>query len=220
MSEPEMTGRKACAALFDLDGVLIDTEPIYTQIWSDINREYPTGVEDFALKIKGSTLPRILSGYYPDPATAAAVAGMLAEREENMTYPLFDGVMDFLAQLKEAGIPTAIVTSSGDAKMRRLFARTPGFRAMFSQVLTDSSVSRSKPDPQGYLLAAKLLGVPAGDCYVFEDSYNGLRAGMASGATVIALSTSNPAESLEGMSHAVIPSFVGFTVQKMLSVRR
>ena len=150
--------RFPAAALFDLNGVLLDTEPVYTRIWSDIERVYPTGIDNFALKIKGNTLPRILNTYFPDPDVQAAVKAMLAEREEAMEYPVFDGVMDFLEGLRRLHIPAAIVTSSGDAKMQRIARKEPEFMAMFRALVTDSCVTHSKPHPEPYLKGAEALG--------------------------------------------------------------
>lgn len=208
------------AALFDLDGVLIDSETAYTRIWTDIDTLYPTGIEDFALKIKGSTLEGIFAAYYPDPSTRRAIEAYLRQREDEMEYELFPGVRAFLSMLQEAGIPSAIVTSSGPAKMRRLFGALPDFGEAFAAVITDADVSRSKPDPEGYLLAAQRLGARPEDSFVFEDSYNGLRAGRAAGATVIALSTTNPAERLEPLADAVIAGFEDFDVDAMLRIAR
>lgn len=183
------------AALFDLDGVLIDTEPVYTEIWSDIERHFPTGIDNFAQIIKGTTLPNILNQYFRHE-DHTAIVNMLTEAEDNMEYPLFSGTIPFLKKLKEAGIPAAIVTSSNDIKMRRLFDMYPGFNEYFDAIITDSHVKRSKPDPEGYLLAASKLGVSPADCIVFEDSFNGLKAGLAAGASVVAIATTNPASTL------------------------
>lgn len=206
------------AALFDLDGVLIDTEPAYTRIWEDIDRLHPTHIPGFALKIKGCTLKSILSTYYPDSEEQVEICRLLAEREQNMDYEHFAGVEAFLRELAAEGIPAAIVTSSGEDKMARLFASLPGFRDYFGVVITDKDVTRSKPDPQGYILAARALGAEPADCFVFEDSFNGLRAGRAAGAKVIALSTTNPAESLRPLADIVIAGFENFTVAGMLSL--
>lgn len=183
------------AALFDLDGVLIDTEPVYTEIWSNIERHFPTDIDNFAQRIKGTTLPDILNQYFRQE-DHAAIINMLTEAEDNMEYPLFAGTVPFLKKLREAQIPAAIVTSSNDIKMRRLFAMYPGFNEFFDAIITDSHVKRSKPDPEGYLLAASKLGVEPADCVVFEDSFNGLKAGLAAGASVVAIATTNPADSL------------------------
>ena len=183
------------AALFDLDGVLIDTEPVYTEIWSDIERHFPTGIDNFAKIIKGTTLPNILSTYFR-PEDHNAIIEMLTVSEDNMAYPLFPDTVPFLEKLRQAGIPAAIVTSSNDIKMKRLFSMYPGFENYFKSVITDSRVKRSKPDPEGYLLGATDLGMAPADCVVFEDSFNGLKAGRAAGATVVALATTNSPDSL------------------------
>lgn len=204
------------AALFDLDGVLVDTEGLYTEIWSDIERAFPTGIDNFALKIKGSTLPQILESYFPDPEVTRRVVAMLKEREDNMRYELFAGVKPFLAELKARRIPAAIVTSSNRAKMDRLFVSLPGFEDFFDAVLTDADTTRSKPHPECYLNAAARLGADIADCIVFEDSFNGLKAGRSAGAHVVALATTNPAGSLTELSDIVIDTFEGLTLDSLL----
>ena len=79
-------------------------------------------------------------------------------------------------------------------------------------------MERSKPDPEGYLKGAELIGIPIEDCFVFEDSLQGLQAGMSSGATVIGLATTNPRERLKGKAHRIIDDFAGFTVDMMLEI--
>lgn len=209
-----MTKHKV-AALFDLDGVLVDSEPGYTAIWDHIVSIYPTGIENFALKIKGNTLSNILATYFPDEEMQRNVVRMIKEGEDTLPLPLFDGVQDFLFELRKAGIPAAIVTSSGDEKMERLFSIHPELRDFFDVVVTDSWVTRGKPDPECYLKAAEALGVEPENCYVFEDSYNGLKSGRAAGSHVIALATSNPRESLIELSDSVIDSFREFSVEDM-----
>lgn len=169
------------AALFDLDGVLIDSESIYTVFWNRMNELFPTGIDNFAYVIKGTTLPQILDRYFPDPEVQAELRVYLKKQEAEMVYRIFPGVERFLKALKEKGIPTAIVTSSNDAKMKVLFDSLPGFRDYFDVVVTDTDVTRSKPDPQGYMLAAERLGVPSEHCVVFEDSRAGLEAGRRAG---------------------------------------
>lgn len=191
------------AALFDLDGVLIDTEPVYTRIWSDIERHFPTGVENFATVIKGSTLQGILNTYF-NPADHQSIINMLRKAEDTMEYPLFPETIPFLEKLCEANIPSAIVTSSGDIKMKRLFEQQPQLGNMFDAIITDSDVIHGKPDPEGYMLGAKKLGFAPQKCVVFEDSFNGLKAGRAAGTFVIAVATTNTPESLAPMADLVV----------------
>lgn len=209
------------AALFDLDGVLIDTEGIYTDIWTDIERVHPTGIDGFALKIKGSTLPRILGTYFPEPDVQADVVRMLKEAEGAMEYRMFDGVTDFLTDLRANGIPMAIVTSSNRAKMDSLFAAMPHFEEYFDAVLTDADTTHSKPHPECYLNAAARLDADPGECVVFEDSFAGIEAGTAAGARVVALATTNSRESLQGKADVIIDTLGGLTLatlQQLLSL--
>lgn len=205
--------------LFDLDGVLIDSETMYTRFWRDIDRLYPTGIDDYAIHIKGTTLGEIMK-HYSDEEVKVDILRRIDEFQSTMQYPLFDGVTDFLEALRSAGIPAAIVTSSDDRKMKRLFTQHPDFRGYFKAVIDASMVTRSKPDPQGYLLAAEAIGCDPEDCFVFEDSLQGLKAGAASGATVIAIATTYPREALTGKAALVLDGFDGFTVDRMLSLSR
>lgn len=202
------------AALFDLDGVLIDTEGIYYKFWDEIDSIYPTGIDDFAAYIKGSTLKKIMT-YYRDEAVRADIIARLDAQERDMRYCVFDGVVDFLKTLRENSIDCAIVTSSNEDKLAKLFAQNPGFKDYFGAIICDRHVSKSKPDPEGYLLAASMLDCEPYDCFVFEDSYSGLEAGRRSGATVIALATTNPRETLFGKADMVIDSFVGLSLETL-----
>ena len=203
------------AALFDLDGVLVDSEGVYYEFWDNIDKMFPTGIPDFAASIKGSTLKKIMD-YFPDPDVRSRIIKMLDEQERSMKYVLFDGVLPFLDDLRSRHIPCAIVTSSNEDKMHKLFDQHPGFADYFKVVITDRQVTRSKPDPQGYLMAASQLDCDPSDCYVFEDSFSGLEAARRSGAKVIALSTTNTADLLKDKADKVISSFNQLSVDKLL----
>ena len=106
--------------LFDLDGVLIDSEGLYTEFWDDIEKIYPTGVENFAYVIKGNTLFKILNTYY-DKSLHQDIINRVHDFENNIVYPIYDGVIHFLTELKRQNIPAAIVTSSDNVKMESLY---------------------------------------------------------------------------------------------------
>lgn len=203
------------AAFFDLDGVLIDSESIYTVFWNRMNELFPTGIDNFSYVIKGTTLPQILDRYFPDPKVQAELRVYLKKQEAEMVYRIFPGVEGFLKALKEKDIPTAIVTSSNDAKMKVLFDSLPGFRDYFDVVVTDTDVTRSKPDPQGYMLAAERLGVPSEHCVVFEDSRAGLEAGRRAGGKVVAVATTLTHEDIAGCGDIVIDSFEELTPERV-----
>ena len=169
--------KKQIGALFDLDGVVIDTEGVYSRFWEDIEKKYPTGIPDFAVKIKGTNLNSIMS-HYTDPVAKAAVLDALAEFEKTMVYEIFPDAERFLKELKAAGVPCAMVTSSGEMKLQRLFAQQPHLKGYFDAIVSGEMVSHSKPHPECFLKGAEMIGCRPEDCVVFEDSLLGVRQGF------------------------------------------
>lgn len=212
--------RTTIGALFDLDGVLIDSESTYTEFWAMTGLKYDLPSPTFAHDIKGCTLTNILNTYFPDPEVQSGLIKAIHDFENDMKYPIFPGVTDFIDELRANKVRTAIVTSSDNVKMGYLFEQHPNFRQLFDAVVTGSMVSRSKPDPEGYLTAARMIDADISNCFVFEDSFQGLDAGLNSGATVIALATTNPAAALQGKAHEIITGFTGFSYDKMISVAK
>lgn len=210
---------KKVAVLFDLDGVLIDTEGLYTEFWAETGREFGVPSPTFAADIKGTTLKSILN-YFPGDELKAKVMQRIHDFEDTMRYRMFPGVETFLQSLRKAGIPTAIVTSSDEVKMSCLYTQLPALRDMVDIVIDASMVTRSKPDPQGYLLAASKLGIEPADCYVFEDSLQGLEAGRRAGATVIGLATTNSAGQVQPLCDFLLPTFEGLTVERLLAITK
>lgn len=190
--------------LFDLDGVLVDSEGEYSKFWGAMGDRYGL-VATFASDIKGTTIGEILLNF-PE-ADRDGILAALHEFEANMEYPVYPGVIEFLDRLKKAGIPSAIVTSSDNVKMELLFSRRPELREMVNVVITGSMVSHSKPDPEGYLKGAELIGVPIEECCVFEDSMQGLQAGRSSGATVVGIATTNPREKVAPLADITVDRF-------------
>lgn len=194
------------AALFDLDGVLIDSETLYTQFWERVGQTHHLPSPTFAYDIKGTTLADILSTYFPQPEIRADVDRMLHEFENEIVYPIFPGAMEYVDYLRRRGVKTVIVTSSDEKKMDFLFRQHPDFASHFDAIVTSADVTRSKPDPEPYLVGAAKAGVEPGQCVVFEDSFQGLESGRRAGAKVVALATTSPARLLEGKADKVISS--------------
>lgn len=201
---------KRFGALFDLDGVLVDSETLYTRFWSEMERRFPTGDPDYAINIKGMNLSRIILNYPEE--LRETVVGEIHRFEDTMEYPIMPGVYDFLARLEDADIPAAIVTSSDATKMEYLFRQHPRLADHFAVVINGSMVSRSKPDPEGYILAARALGMDPTECVVFEDSIQGLQAGRAAGARVVGLATTFPADRIAPLADRIISSFEGLAL--------
>ena len=199
-----VTTRKIQGVLFDLDGVLLDSEGQFSIFWRAMDERFPTGVEDFSNYIKGFHLARIL-GYFANDEIREQIVQELVEFEKNMRFEFFPGALALVKRLRDMGIPMAIVTSSYHKKMQALFSQHPEFPALFDTIITGDMVTRAKPDPDCFLLGAQRLGVDIKDCVVFEDSRNGLIAARASGARVIGIATTLSADIVAPLSDLTIP---------------
>ena len=210
---PQVNISDFSAVIFDLDGVIVDTEGQYSLFWKQIGEEYMPGMPDFALAIKGRTLTQIYDTYFPDAADRAAITERLNAFERQMDFPYIAGAREFLEALQAQGVPTAIATSSNCDKMACLYARHPEIKNLVTAVLTAEDARRSKPAPDCYLAAAERLGADISKCIVFEDSPSGLAAGRASGAFVIGVCTSLAATEIEPLCDAYIDDFKIFIEQ-------
>ena len=206
---------KDITILFDFDGVIADTEPLYTKFWNVEGMKY-FGEENFGIKIKGQTFKHI-SKYFASEEDLAKAMRDIDEFERNMPYDLIPGVWDFLSGLKAAGIPTAIVTSSHSKKMENAWRAHPGLKEMVTTVLTSNDFSASKPDPECFIKAMEILGGKPDRTIVFEDSLHGIQAGKNSGALVVGLPTTFPEAQLNDICDLVIPDFTGLTLESLLN---
>lgn len=208
-------------ALFDFDGVVSDTESIYTRFWDDIgSRELDIQIEDFGKKIKGQTLVQIFDRHFPDPKDRKLIQDRISELERSMSYEYIAGADTFLKALKAAGIPSAIVTSSNVAKMEQVYKARPEIKTLTDRILTSEDFSKSKPDPECFMKGMQILGGSPSSTVVFEDSFHGLAAGKASGAFVIGLATTNSRESIEHLCDMVIDDFTGMTPERLTEIIR
>ena len=206
------------AVLFDLDGVVIDTEPQYDIFWKSVGNKYHPEIENFEKKIKGTILPDIFARYFPHlpESELQELARQIEEYELNMDFFEISGAIDFIRSLKKQGIKTGLVTSSGKEKVKKVWAAL-GFDGLFDTLVVAERIETGKPNPMCYLLAAQDLGVNPADCYVFEDSFAGIQAGNNAGMKVIGLSTTHPVESLQDKVTQVIPDFRGFQLSMVNS---
>lgn len=207
------------AVLFDLDGVLIDTEGQYSEFWSSFGQEVFPDIPDFALKVKGQTLSNIFNSFFPgDEAIQNYVEQKLLNFEASMDFPEVPGAFTFVDTLRRDGFKTAVVTSSNQNKMRSMRRCIPDFDSHFNHVFTAEDCARSKPFPDCYINAAHFFGLCTHQCFVFEDSLNGLQAAKHSGAKVIGLTTTNPPEIIAKFCSLTIPNFEGFTMEQILQI--
>lgn len=198
------------AALFDLDGVIFDTEPQYSIFWGAMCRKYHPEQPGLENRIKGQTLVQIFDGHFKDmPEAQADILAGLDEYEGHMSYDYVEGFERFITTLRQQGVLTALVTSSNIPKMQSVYRAHPELESFFDAILTSEHFKESKPAPDCYLQAAHTLGVGTDECVVFEDSFNGLQSGRAAGMTVVGLSTTNAEEAIAPLCDRVIPDFAG-----------
>lgn len=200
------------AALFDLDGVVFDTEPLYSIFWHEQGQLYRPDVENLELLIKGQTLKEIFDTYFNDAEVQPKIVESLNAYERTMTYRYVPNLPSFVRSLRKKDIKVAIVTSSNREKMESVYLRHPELKDLFDEILTAEDFAASKPSPDCYLKAAARFEVKPEECVVFEDSLNGVKSGHASGARVIGLATSNPVEVLQPFCDEVIPNFKEFMI--------
>ena len=201
-----MDNNQPIAALFDLDGVIVDTESQYTLFWRRQGEAYRPDMPHFEQRIKGMTLTQILEFFADQPGIPERIQEELNQFETRA--------------LRTQDIRTAVVTSSNTKKMENVYRAHPEFTSLFDRIFTAEDFQHSKPDPDCYLLGARVFGTVPERCFVFEDSFNGLLAGRRAGMTVIGLSTTNPEAAIRDLADVVIPDFTGFSVEKMHALIR
>ncbi len=197
------------AALFDLDGVVFDTEPQYSVFWGQQCREYHPEHPGLENEIKGQTLVQIYDAWFSGALEPqqAVITERLNRFEQQMSYDYIAGFLTYITALRRQGVKTAVVTSSNQPKMQAVYHAHPEFKGLFDAILTSEDFERSKPDPDCYLKAAERLGVTPDESVVFEDSFNGLKSGRAAGMYVYGLATTNSAESIAPLSDEVIKDY-------------
>lgn len=211
-----MDTTKCIAALFDFDGVVMDTETQYTLFWNEIGDKYFPQYPEFGRIIKGQTLTRIYDTYFPDmEEVRQKITDSLNLFEKEMHYDFIPGVVGFMKNLREHGVKMAIVTSSNQMKMANVYRAHPELKELVDYILTAERVKHSKPAPDCFLLGADILGTVPENCVVFEDSFHGLEAGNAAGMLVVGLSTTNSEEAIRDKCSLVIPDFRNLTYEEM-----
>jgi HAD superfamily hydrolase (TIGR01509 family) len=186
------SGRGLQAVLFDMDGVLVDSEPL----WFEAERAVMARLggdwtpDDQKALVGGSMAVTV--GYLlargRRPADPAAVERWLVESMATMLserpLPVMPGAVELVTEVAAAGLPYGLVTSSERAIMDAVLARLP---IRFPVTVCAGDVARCKPDPEGYLLAGQKLAVDPRRCVVVEDSPNGVAAAEAAGCLAVAV---------------------------------
>lgn len=197
-------------ALFDWDGVIIDSSGQHEESWTllanEIGKPLPADhfLRGFGMKNQ-VIIPEILQWTTdPDEIHRYSLRKEFLYREivrERGIEPL-PGVIELLQMLEEHGVSCAVASSTHRENIETIF-RLIGIREYFQAVVTAEDVSRGKPHPEVFLKGAEKIGCDPAHCVVFEDAHVGIDAGLAAGCKVIAVATTNPLEKLDKADLAV-----------------
>ncbi|MEV7413616.1 HAD-IA family hydrolase [Streptomyces sp. NPDC089919] len=199
----------ARALLFDNDGTLVSSMASVDRCWRRWAAEEGLGAADFArVALHGRPAAEIVADLLPAARVPAALARIheLEAADVAGGVELLPGTKDLLAALPAGS--WAVVTSAtrplAEARLREAGLAVP-------ELVAAEDITRGKPDPEPFLLAARRLGVAPADCVVFEDAPAGLAAGRAAGMRTVALTTTHPAEEL--VADLVVPDLSAVSVQ-------
>jgi HAD superfamily hydrolase (TIGR01509 family) len=180
------------AVIFDCDGTLVDSEPLARTAWERAMAPYGYAVTDAdAEACVGLPFPRV-HAYFAERAALPDVDAMWTEFSGELftlidsELVLFDDAVSAARELRERGVPVAVASSSPRERLQRTLGRA-GLLDAFDVVVAGDEVSRGKPAPDMFLLAASRLGVEPGACVVVEDSPPGVQAGRAAGMFTLAV---------------------------------
>lgn len=228
MSDQITTGPRAttndCAVIFDMDGVIIHSNPLHAEAFRAFFRRYELAFaeEDLAAHMYGKHNSYILKHFFGREITGEEFLSMEAEKEALFREIVQDrvepvpGLIDFMGELMHHGISMGVATSAPRANLD-LIIDTLALRSQLKSILTSEDVIRHKPDPEIYLRSAEALGVAPSRCVVFEDSFSGVTAGKEAGMIVVGVLTSHRKDELP-VCDQYIDDFRGLTAQSITTL--
>lgn len=216
------------AVLWDMDGTLIDSEPIWHQGEMEISREYGGDWSpELGWQCTGKPVPFVAQRMVEHGTRLSAdeITPMLIQyvfEAEKRQMPWVPGVLPVLSALADAGIPSVLVTASPRGMADNLLSQAP--QGTFVGSVSGSDGLPKKPDPASYVAAARLVGVDAESdpramarCVAIEDSVPGLQSASASGATTLAQTAFNPSDTSAGPRFETVDGYDGVTVESLES---
>lgn len=210
-------------AIFDHDGVLVDTLALHQQAWVELGRRTGLNVTpEFVHETFGMTNPMMLErilGHRLSEQEASRYSDVKEDCYRALargTIGLMDGVRETLDALTALGVLLGIGSSGVRANLE-LTVRECGLDGRFAAITGLEDIRRGKPDPEVFLRTAERTGVPPERTVVFEDAPIGLQAARAAGMHAVGITTSHPAESLWAAgAEQVVESLVDYDVRPLL----
>jgi HAD superfamily hydrolase (TIGR01509 family) len=210
------------AVVFDMDGVLIDSEPVWERVRrrfvADRGGRWPADAQDRMMGMSTAEWSAYISadfgiGGTPQQVAGAVIAAMAAEYEKHL--PLLPGAIDAVRSVSSRW-PLAVASSSPRSLIETVLS-TADLGSAFAAVVSSEEVPQGKPAPDVYLAAADRLSVPPKSCAAVEDSSNGLRSAAAAGFTVIAIPRPEypPAPDALAQARLVLPSLTNLTANTL-----
>ena len=197
------------AAIFDMDGVLVDSNPFHLKKWEAL-------LDEHGIPFDRDDLPRVILGHRNDTAFRHFFGPDLGEEEmEKLGEELEErfrkvfrpharplpGLETLIVNCHQAGIPMA-VASSATVKNVEFIVEALGFRPYFRHVVTGDEVRHPKPDPEIYLKTAEKLGIEPPGCVAFEDSFVGIESAKRAGMACVAIASTFPIDELREQTQA------------------
>jgi beta-phosphoglucomutase len=214
------------AAIFDMDGTLIDNTPYHYQAWQQLFKKYKMpqiSKETYLTSISGVPILNTLKKYFGDSTSEAELTDLAKQKKQFYEAAFLphlkpiNGLENFLATLKRAGVKTSLATSSTMDDVNFIFGTIP-IRQYFDAIIIGSMVSEPKPSPQIFLKAAEGLSIHPDKCLVFEDSIAGLKAGNNAGMKVVGITTAHPAEIINNLANLTINDYMDVSLLKLAAL--
>ena len=204
------------AVIFDMDGVIFDSERLVIECWETIAKKYNIpGIVEICMRVQGNnreeTGKRFREKYgndFPYEAYKKEVSALFRHLYGGGRLPLKPGVAEILKELKRKDIPLALASSTR-TDIVKLELDEARLLQYFDAVLGGDMVSRSKPEPDIFLAAAEAVGAVPANCYVLEDSFNGIRAAYRAGMhPVMVPDMQQPTDEIRRLAEAVVENLL------------
>ncbi len=212
-----MAGPMKCA-IFDMDGVLVDSHPIHMAAWRRFLEAQGKTVDerDMEFVLEGRKREEILEHFLgrvtPEQAEVFGKQKDVLFREEAKSIATIAGVREMLEQLSAASVPMAVASCGGRGRVHQLLEQL-NLRNYFEAVVTGDDVRDGKPDPSIFLAVAKRLNVLPADSICFEDSVSGVTAAKSAGMKCLGIAEDGRQNALvQAGCDAVVPNFVSVSV--------